>query len=188
MPALYSSGTTAEELVRDFATEIKGKVILTTGVSPGGLGAHFVEAVAHGQPKLFILAGRNSAKIEATAQKISMISPRVQTRTLKLDLSSQEQVRKAAAEVNAYPEPIDVLVNNAGIMATDYLTTPDGLEEQFGTNHISPWLFTNLILGKLLAAPGGARVVNVSSDGYRLSPIRFYDYGFHVCPIHFLPS
>ena len=97
---------------------------------------------------------------------------------LELDLSSQEQVRAAAAEVLAYPGPIDVLVNNAGIMGYEYGTTPEGVETHFGTNHIGHFLFTNLIMPKILAAATGARIVNVSSNLYRYSPIRFEDLGF----------
>jgi NAD(P)-dependent dehydrogenase (short-subunit alcohol dehydrogenase family) len=181
MPAPYKFETTAEEVIADLKTYINGKVILTTGVSPGGLGAHFVEQIAAAQPKLLILAGRNKSKVEATAQKIAEITNgSIDTRTLELDLGSLAKVREAAAIVNAYSESIDVLVNNAGIMATEYAKTADGVENQFGTNHIGPWLFTNLIIDKVLASPR-PRIVNVSSDGYRMSPIRFHDHGFKVC-------
>jgi NAD(P)-dependent dehydrogenase (short-subunit alcohol dehydrogenase family) len=181
MPAPYKFETTAEEVIADLKTYINGQVILTTGVSPGGLGAHFVEQIAAAQPKLLILAGRNKSKVEATAQKIAEITNgSVDTRALELDLGSLAKVREAAAIVNAYSESIDVLVNNAGIMATDYARTADGVESQFGTNHIGPWLFTNLIIDKVLASPT-PRIVNVSSDGYRMSPIRFHDHGFKVC-------
>ena len=83
-------------------------------------------------------------------------------------------------EVNAYAEPIDVLINNAGIMAAPYATTVDGLEAQFATNHVGPFLFTNLIMQRVLAAGRGARVVNVSSSGHALEGIRWDDYGFSV--------
>lgn len=180
MPAPYKWETTAEEVVEDFKPHITGKVILTTGVSPGGLGAEFVQQIAVAQPKLLILAGRNKSKVEATATKIAEITKgSVETRVLKLDLGSLAKVREAAATVSTYPEPIDVLVNNAGIMATEYMKTVDGFEGQFGTNHLAPWLFTNLIMDKILKSPS-PRIVNVSSDGYRLSPIRFYDVGFKV--------
>lgn len=96
-------------------------------------------------------------------------------------MGSQAQVRKAAAEVNAYGENIDVLVNNAALMGCPYSKTPDGLETQLGTNHIGHFLFTNLILGKILAAGPGARVINVSSGGHRFSPIRWDDLNFSVC-------
>lgn len=176
----YTRDTTADELTRDFADRIRGKVILTTGVSPNGLGALFIEAIAKAQPKLLVLAGRNISKVEETAKALDSSSPGVATRVLKLDLGSQKQVREAAAEVNAYRENIDVLVNNAGIMAVPYSKTEDGLEKQLAVNHISPFLFTNLIMPKLLAAGPGARIINVGSDGYRLGAIRYFDYNFHV--------
>lgn len=173
--------TTADEITQRLSLNIKGKVILTTGVSPGSLGAAFVETLAStAQPKLLILAGRNKSKVEATAKAIDELGTKVPTRILQLDLASLQNVRAAAAIVNGYDEPIDVLVNNAGVMACDYSTTVDGLECQFGTNHLGPWLFTNLIVNKVLSSPEGGRIVNVASDGYRLSPIRFHDYGFHV--------
>ena len=180
MPPPFGAKTTADEAVQHFAPQIKGKVILITGVSPNSLGACFVQAIAKAQPKLLILAGRNAAKAEETARSIDSGGNGVSTRVLTLDLSSQQQVRDAAATVNNYEESIDVLVNNAGIMASDYFTTVDGIEGQFGTNHIGPWLFTNLVIGKILSSPGGGRVVNVSSNGYRLSGVRFHDYNFHV--------
>ncbi|TFK78018.1 NAD(P)-binding protein, partial [Polyporus arcularius HHB13444] len=99
---------------------IAGKTILVTGVTPGGLGAHFAQVVAAHQPKLLILAGRSGPKVAETARALEAAYPGVATRTLELDLGSQAQIRKAAAEVLSWPEPIDVLVNNAGIMATPY--------------------------------------------------------------------
>lgn len=180
MPSTITATTTSEEAAAAFASQIRGKTVLTTGVSPGGLGAYFVETIAKFQPRLLILAGRDVAKVAATEKVIASIAPGVKTRVLELDLASQVQIRKAATEVNAYEESIDVLVNNAAIMACPYSTTPDGLESQFGTNHIGHFLFTNLIIGKVLAAGPGARVINVSSDGHKLSPIRFDDIGFSV--------
>lgn len=176
----FDTTSTAEQVAAHLASHIQGKTVLTTGVSPGGLGAYFVKTIAKYQPKLIILASRDIEKAKATAQAISSLAPGVQTRVLELDLGSQAQVRTAAAEVNAYEESIDLLVNNAAVMACPYATTKDGLELQFGTNHIGHFLFTNLILGKILAAGPGARVVNVSSAGHRLSPIRWDDINFSV--------
>jgi NAD(P)-dependent dehydrogenase (short-subunit alcohol dehydrogenase family) len=62
MPRTYDTNTTADELVQDFANDIKNKIILTTGVTPGGLGTAFVETVAKGHPGMLILAGRNVEK------------------------------------------------------------------------------------------------------------------------------
>jgi len=167
----------ASTVAADNASSITGKIVLTTGVTQGGLGATFVEQIAKHNPRLLILAGRSPAKVQATADKIKS-NINVEVRILELDLASQQQVRKAAAEVLAYPEDhIDVLVNSAGIMAGPFKSTAEGIENQFGSNHIGHFLFTNLIMPKMLAAEA-PRVVNVSSDGHRFSGIRFDDPSF----------
>ena len=183
MPGPYDTHTTADLLVKDYASEIRGKVILTTGISPKGLGAMFVEHIAAAAPKLLILAGRNLTKSQATADALSKINPNVQTRILHLNLESIKHVADAALTVNGWTDVpcIDVLVNNAGIMACSYAKTEDGLERQFATCHVGPFLFTNLIMKKLLAS-SAPRVVNVSSDGHRLSAMRWADIGFSVSP------
>lgn len=179
MSPTFNTKTTADEVAAACSAQIRGKVILVTGVSPKGIGAYFVLSIAKQQPKLLILAGRSVSKAAETAKEIEAVAPAVETRLLELDLGSQKQVRKAAKEVLAYEESIDVLVNNAGIMACSYGLTEDGLEKQFGTMHIGHFLFTNLIMDNLLKG-SGARVVSVSSDGFRLSPVRFNDIGFDV--------
>ncbi len=155
--------------------------VLITGVTQGGLGAEVALAISRSLPKLLILAGRDLAKAQATETAIKLVTPGAAIRLLKLDLSSQKQIRQAANEVNGYQESIDRLINNAAIMATSYATTEDGTESQFGTNHIGHFLFTNLIMLKIFAAGQGARIVNVSSAGHRRSPVRFDDYNFGVC-------
>lgn len=100
---------------------------------------------------------------------------------LQLDLESNSSVREAAKEVNDSVHHIDVLVNNAGVMAVkDFTKTEDGVELQFAINHLGHFLFTNLILGKILAAPKGARIVNLTSDSYVMSGVRFEDVNFQV--------
>ncbi|KAI0741667.1 hypothetical protein C8Q80DRAFT_1110679 [Daedaleopsis nitida] len=170
--------TSAEEVAAHLAPHIAGKTILVTGVTPGGLGAHFIEVTAPYKPKIFIFAGRNPSQLLDAASAITTACPEIATRVLELDLSSQASVRKAAAEVLSWPEPIDILMNNAGVMATPYQKTVDGLEFQFGTNHIGHFLFTALIADKLIQSKVGARVVNVSSSSHRLSPIRWDDVQF----------
>lgn len=170
----------ASSIAADNATQIAGKIVLTTGVSPGGLGATFVEEVAKYKPALLILAGRNLAKIQATVDKLATNenTASVSTRILMLDLSSQRKVREAASEVLQYSEDhIDVLVNSAGVMGGPYKKTEDGIELQFASNHLGHFLFTNLIMPKLLAADH-PRVVNVSSGGHRYGGIHFADWNF----------
>ncbi|PVI06930.1 short-chain dehydrogenase/ reductase [Periconia macrospinosa] len=179
-PLPYNKESTATAVAADNASHIAGKIVLTTGVSPGGLGAFFNEAIAKYKPQLLILAGRSASKIQATADKIKAdpTNEGVQVRTLVLDLGSQRQVEEAAKEVLGYSEErIDVLVNSAGIMGGPYRKTEEGIELQFGTNHIGHFLFTNLIMPKILASKT-PRIVNVSSDGHRFSPVRFDDYNF----------
>lgn len=188
MPGPYSTNTTTDELVSDYASIIKDKVILTTGVSPGGLGAFFVQSIAKAQPAHLILATRNAEKLAQTAADITAAHPNVKVRTLNLDLGSQESVRAAAAQVNAWDDipAIDVLVNNAGIMAVEYTLSPEGIESQFATNHLGHFLFANLIMKKIVAA-NEPRIVSVSSDGHRLSPVRLSDYNFDVGVHYLLP-
>ncbi|KAI1109204.1 WW domain-containing oxidoreductase [Nemania sp. NC0429] len=179
MPTAHDAKTTASELVRELASAIKAKVVLTTGVSPKSLGATFVEAIAKAEPALLILAGRNPTKSSQTADAIKAVNPNVKTRVLELDLSSLAAVRRAADVVLSWADipHIDVLVNCAGIMAVPFKLSTDGYESQFATNYLGPWLFTNLIMNKILASEA-PRIVNVSSDGHRLNPIRWDDYNF----------
>lgn len=108
--------------------------------------------------------------------------PGTATRQLILDLGSQAKARAAAEEVNSWTDvpTIDVVINNAGIMAQPYSLTEDGIESQFGANHIGHFLFTQLIMGKILASGSGARVVNLSSNGYKQGGVRFDDWNFEV--------
>ncbi|KAL7941728.1 short-chain dehydrogenase [Trichoderma barbatum] len=172
------SDATAEEVATAFKDHIAGKTVLITGCSPNGLGAEAARVIALHNPALIVLAGRAISKCEETAKAIKLQSPDIRTRMLEIDLASLTSVRKAAAEVNSYDESIDILINNAAVMAIPTLTkTTDGLECQFGTNYIGHFLFTNLIMPKILAG-GGARIVNVSSKGYLHSPVRLEDHNF----------
>ena len=77
-------------------------------------------------------------------------------------------------------QSIDILINNAAIMACPFAKTADGIESQFGTNHIGHFLLTNLIMERLIAGRG-TRIVNVSSSGHRMSDVELDDWNFEVC-------
>lgn len=173
----YNAKTTGSELVKELLPHINGKVVLVTGVTPNGLGAVFAETIALGQPALLILTARTPAKAEKVAEAITKTTD-VRTKVLQLDLSSLTSVRKGAGILNNWAglPHVDVLVNNAGIMAVEYKLL-DGIESHFVTNHLGHFLFTNLIMNKILAS-SAPRIVNVSSDGHRVSPIRWDDYNF----------
>ncbi|KAI9006801.1 hypothetical protein DFJ74DRAFT_376766 [Hyaloraphidium curvatum] len=178
----FNAETTADEAAAHFAAQIRGRTVLVTGASPKSLGAECARVVAKNGAKLVILAGRTRKNLDATADAIRKETPGANVRILEMDLGDLESVRRAAKEVNSLPENINVLFNNAAVMATPYRPvagTP--LEEQFYMNHIGHFLFTNLILTKVLAAskPGSpSRIINVSSLGHGRSPIRFDDPGF----------
>jgi NAD(P)-dependent dehydrogenase (short-subunit alcohol dehydrogenase family) len=178
---MNTDNRSASDLAVTDESHIRGKVVLTTGVSPGSLGAAFVLGIARARPSILILAGRNLDKLQQTAKNLASKHPEVGFRTLELDLMSLAAVRSAAETFNNWADisQIDVLVNNAAAMATDLAVSPDGYKSQLAINHLGPFLFTNLIMGKPLKSPA-RRVINVTRDGHRLSPFRFDDYNFQV--------
>lgn len=187
----YTTDPNGTDLVQEFAPHIAGKTVLVTGVSPGGLGATFVESISLPKegPELLILAGRNLSRLQETISKIQNINPSVRTLAVVVNLQSFASVREAAREICGKTSHIDILVNNAGIMAPPYSKTVDGIESTFQSNHLSHFLLTNLLMENLLAARE-PRVVVVSSDGYRLGHVRLNDYNFDVrfCPLSSEPS
>jgi NAD(P)-dependent dehydrogenase (short-subunit alcohol dehydrogenase family) len=182
----FGAETEASTVAEAFSSQIANKVILITGVNAGGIGGSTTEALAAHSPKLLILSGRSQNKVEEVIAKVKLLHPDVNCRYLHLDLSSQRSVRAAAKEVLSYSDvpQIDILINNAGVMnIPDRTVSEDGIEMQFATNHIGHFLFTNLIVSKLIgsskgSAKGAKRIVNVSSRGVRFSPVRFSDLNF----------
>lgn len=177
MTLQFNQNTTSEEAAAHFADQIKGKTVLVTGGSWEGLGAEAARVIAKYGAGLVIIAGRRQESLDETTEKIKAETPSANLRSLILDLASLESVRQAAQEVNQYSEPIDVLINNAGVMACPYMRTKDGFELQFGTNHLSHFLFTGLIFPRIMAS-SEPRIVNVSSFGHNFSAVRFDDPGF----------
>ncbi|KAL2043696.1 hypothetical protein ABVK25_012524 [Lepraria finkii] len=178
MAAAFTARTTAEEVAKHFAAQIHSKHVLITGVTLGTLGAEVALQIAKQSPSSLILAGRNPANLTATQKTIGDAAPTCPPKLLDLDLASQAQVHRAVVEVLAYPHPIDRLINNAALMAVPWSTTPEGLESQWGTNHIGHFLFTNLLIPKILSSPDHGRVINVSSSGHKRSNIRWDDWNF----------
>ncbi|KAL8868211.1 MAG: hypothetical protein Q9174_005137 [Haloplaca sp. 1 TL-2023] len=178
--AAFDINTTGDEVVSTFKNEAKGKTFIITGPSQGGIGAKTATFLAAGQPKTIILAGRTESKVQPVIDEIKKDNPSVEAVFVKLDLSDLASVRKAAENVNSMVDEVDVLINNAGVMAIkNYTTTADGIEMQFGSNHVGHFLFTNLIMDKILAAGKGARIVNVSSFGYQSGGVHYDDHNFN---------
>ncbi|KAJ7487931.1 hypothetical protein FB451DRAFT_1553511 [Mycena latifolia] len=170
---IFSFSTTAEEAAEAFAGEIQGKNVLITGTSMNGIGFEAARVVAK-YANLVIITGYNSERLKLSEDAIKKELPSANIRRLALDLSSLADVRKAAAEVNAYPEPIHVLIHNAAAVIGPFKLTVDNFESQMATDHIGPFLLTKLIAPKLLAAgtePSYVpRVVFLSSEGHAHGP------------------
>ncbi|KAB5585106.1 oxidoreductase-like protein [Coniochaeta sp. 2T2.1] len=184
----FNERTSGLEVAKTFGDRVKGRKVLITGVGPGGIGGATALAFASQEPSLLILASRTKDKLESVAKEIASSYPDVKVEIVKLDLSSQQAVREAAGAVKQLTDSLDILVNNAGLTIYERKLTPDGLELQFGTNHIGPFLFTNLLIPLLLkaaekSAPGETRIVSLASAGHRLSPVRFSDYNMEGKPI-----
>ena len=134
---------------------------MVTGAT-SGIGKATASALA-GQGAQVVLVSRDRARGEAAAAELAAAggpAPRLEL----ADLASMGQVRALADRLGSL-ERIDVLVNNAGLMAGQRRVTADGFDEVFAVNHLAPFLLTNLLLGKLAAA-GPARVITVSSDAH----------------------
>lgn len=165
-----ASTPTALEVVD--GVDLTGKICVITGAS-AGLGRESARALAKTGAHV-ILAARNLAALADTEEWIRTEVPDAATSTVELDLTSLEAVRSAAKAIDAITPAIHVLMNNAGVMFTPFGRTADGFEMQFGTNHLGHFELTRL-LEPQLAAAGGARIVNLSSDGHRLSDVDFDD-------------
>lgn len=172
--ANFGHSTTGAEVVEHFKERVKGKTILITGPSDGGIGAETALSLAAGCPACIILAGRSLPKIQTVIDRINRAYPDVETKVITLDLSSQRAIRGTAASINESIQSIDILINNAAIMACPFAKTADGIESQFGTNYMGHFLLTNLIMERLIAGQG-ARIVNVSSSGHRMSDVQLDD-------------
>jgi len=144
-----------------------GRTIVVTGPSLGGLGHHTALELARRGARV-VLAGRTPRKLDETSVAITDEVPSADVVPLVVDLSDLASVRSAGAAAGALG-PIDVLVNNAGVMGVSGPRTADGFETTMVTNHFGPFLLTGLLLPQLAAAGSGGRVVTVSSQFHRVA-------------------
>lgn len=152
----------------------RDKLAIVTGASPGGLGYETALALA-GAGASVVLAARNPAKGETARQAILAAHPAADVRVEALDLAQLVSVAAFAERIAARSSRLDLLINNAGVMAPPQRqTTADGLELQFGSNYIGHFALTAQLLPLLRAAPA-ARVVNLSSLAHRQGRIDFDD-------------
>jgi protochlorophyllide reductase len=155
--------------------DLAGKVAIVTGAN-AGLGLEITKGLA-GAGASVVMACRNLDKATAAADRVRSVVPDASLEVRRLDLASLESVRVFAEEFAAGATRLDILGNNAGLMALDRSTTEDGFEMQFGVNHLGHFALTAHLVPILRATPG-SRVVNMSSMGHRPGRMHFDDLMF----------
>jgi NAD(P)-dependent dehydrogenase (short-subunit alcohol dehydrogenase family) len=142
-----------------------GRVAVITGAN-GGLGQESARELARKGAHV-VMAARNQEKAAAAEADIRAELPDASLEVIELDLGSLDSVRAAAAKILADHGTIDLLLNNAGLMAMPESRTADGFEMQFGVNHLGHWTLTARLLPAILAAPA-PRVVTVTSTAHHM--------------------
>ena len=171
MTAFNAKSTTDDVLA---GVDLTGKRVLVTGVS-AGLGVETARALAaHGASVVGTARDLGKAR-DATTSVRAALKPGATFDLVELDLASLKSVRAAADKLVKDGRPFDVVIANAGVMATPKGKTADGFETQFGTNHLGHFVFVNRIAS--LIKPGG-RLVNLSSTGHHRSDVDLDDPNF----------
>jgi NAD(P)-dependent dehydrogenase (short-subunit alcohol dehydrogenase family) len=175
----FGPETTTSEVLEGL--DLTGKLALVTGGS-SGLGQETARALAEKGARV-ILTARDRPKGEAVAEAIRSSTGNTQVEVEDLELGSLASIRAFAQRFLERHDGLDVLINNAGVMACPFAKTADGFEMQLGTNHLGHFLLTCLLAPALLrAAP--SRIVSVSSRGHHLSPVVFDDLHFERRQYH----
>ena len=143
--------------------DLTRKTAVVTGAN-GGLGLESAKALA-GAGAHVVMAARNQEKAQAAVDEIKATYPDASLEIVEIDLASQESTKAAAESIAERHPTVDILINNAGLMAMPEQRTDDGFEMQLGVNHFGHWTFTAGLLPSLLAADG-ARVVTVTSTAH----------------------
>ncbi|KAF2018541.1 retinol dehydrogenase 12 [Aaosphaeria arxii CBS 175.79] len=178
----FNGGSGALEVARRFSTQAKGKTILVTGVSIGGIGDAITRAFAAGGASTIIITGRSEQRLAEVTKALTTDYPGTTFRTLRFDLyslsSTQQAVKEASSDLSI--PAIDIIVGNAGgSQFGERVITEDGLEQHF-SGYVSHFLLVQGLIPKLRAAsksspPGSTRVVMMTSGAQMASGIRFSD-------------
>jgi NAD(P)-dependent dehydrogenase (short-subunit alcohol dehydrogenase family) len=165
--------TTAEEVLS--GVDLRGKRILVTGVS-AGLGVETARALAaHGANVVGAARDLNKAEAATAAVRKDAATGGGSLELVALDLGNLKSVRACADSLLAKGEPFDVVIANAGVMATPFSFTTDRFEMQFGTNHLGHFVLVNRIAPLIRR---GGRLINLSSAGHRFSNVNLEDPNF----------
>jgi NAD(P)-dependent dehydrogenase (short-subunit alcohol dehydrogenase family) len=150
------NGSSIEASVRD-------KIVVVTGAS-SGLGLQTAKQLAAAGAEIVMIC-RDRDRGERAREQVAQVATGKPPLVILADVSVQADVGRAAAEVKERYDAIHVLINNAGSAFSRREQSADGLELTWATNHVAPFLLTELLLPLLIAAPGG-RIVNVTSEIY----------------------
>jgi NAD(P)-dependent dehydrogenase (short-subunit alcohol dehydrogenase family) len=173
----FGKQSTTDEVLAGI--DLSGTSVFITGGN-SGLGLESGRAMA-ARGAHVILAGRDQAKLDEAVATITADTPGAQVETILCDLGSLASVRACGAEARERFAKIDVLLNNAGVMACPFTHTADGFETQFGTNHLGHFALTAQLLPLIEAGAhtkGSGRIVNLSSRGHHIAPVDFDDPHF----------
>ncbi|XP_077241924.1 short-chain dehydrogenase TIC 32, chloroplastic-like isoform X2 [Tasmannia lanceolata] len=165
-PSGFSAYSTAEDVT--LGIDGSGLTAIVTGAS-NGIGTETTRVLALRGVHV-IMAVRNVVAGKDVREKIIAEIPTAKIDVMELDLSSMASVRKFASEFKSADLPLNILINNAGIMATPFKLSTDGIEMQFATNHLGHFLLTHLLLDTMKKTARDSkiegRIVNVSSAGH----------------------
>jgi len=177
MAKAFGATSTTEEVLA--GVDLRGKRILVTGVS-AGLGVETARSLA-GHGAQVVGAARDLDKAKAATEQVrkDAVAAGGSFELVELDLASLRSVRECADRLLAKGQPFDVIIANAGVMATPFGKTADGFETQFGTNHLGHFVLVNRIAPLIRT---GGRLISLSSSGHRFSNIDLEDPNFERTP------
>src|ERR1700751_5984905 len=177
LQAAFGATSTTDEVLS--GVNLKGKRVLVTGVS-AGLGVETARSLAaHGAQ--IVGAARDLTKAKAATSEVQKVAAANggSFELIELDLASLKSVRVCSDKLLEKKEPFDVVIANAGVMATPFTKTMDRFETQFGTNHLGHFVLGNRIASLIRA---GGRLINLSSAGHRYSNVDLQDPNFERTP------
>ncbi|KAK1352789.1 NAD(P)-binding rossmann-fold protein [Heracleum sosnowskyi] len=165
----FSARSTAEQVTHGL--DGTGLTAIVTGAS-SGIGIETARVLALRGVHV-VMAVRNTNSGKKVKDEILMEIPNAKVDVMELDLSSLESVKKFASDYTSSALPLNLLINNAGVMATPFMLSKDQIELQFATNHLGHFLLTNLLLDTMKSTAREShkegRIVNVSSEGHRFA-------------------
>jgi len=151
---------------------MNGRICIVTGATHG-IGRATARALAASGATVLV-HGRDLARARAVAEDISRDTANPEVRFVQADFAQLAQVRRLAQELQSLLPRLDVLINNAAVMAAARARSAEGYDLTFAVNHLAPFLLTNLLLDKLKAS-APARVIVVASEAHRRATLDFGD-------------